>query len=118
MVGRLCHSGYDNIVKQSRDVRSLVFMILLCGLYSIVLRLHVPLTGIHQLDGIFGVLLGLYTSSQPVANVLDIILYGRYLTVRSPSRRSLAAWWALNILSGLAGLVAIVTSLLRYSRLN
>ena len=95
----------------------LVALILLCLVYTALLHFHIRLTGIHQIDGILGVLLGLYSASQPAANILDLVLYGQFESVRASFRQATRAYWALNLVVLLAGWAVISTSLLRYSAL-
>lgn len=100
-----------------RRIRSLIVLILACLVYTALLQFRLRLTGIHQVDGILGVLLGLYSASQPAANILDLILYGRYESVRASFRQAGRGYWAINFLVLLAGWAVISTSLLRYSAL-
>jgi hypothetical protein len=72
------------------------------------------LTGSTTLDGIIGVLLGLYIGSHPAANLLDLL----YLQQRE--RQELLSsepglWWlAVNILVLLAGIISIVVGANRF----
>ena len=76
--------------------------------YTLFLNRLYPLPRANRLDGIFGVLLGLYICSHPAANLLDLFLFRRSLPAQSASRGSDAAWLALNILILLAGWSVIV----------
>ena len=96
----------------------LILLTLLCLGYAALLHFHLRLTNIHQIDGILGVLLGLYSASQPAANILDLVLYGRYESVRASFRQASRAYWTLNLLVLFAGWAVISTSLLRYSALT
>ncbi len=98
-----------------RSSRYLVILILLCLALIALLNLRARLTGVHQIDGIAGVLLGLYTAAQPVANILDLVLYGRYDSVRASFRQAGRFYWSLNGLVVLVAWATISTSLLRYS---
>lgn len=104
-----------NKTRRGQKIGFLAGLILVGIAFSLLLHFHVRLTGTHQIDGILGVLLGLYTCAQPAANVLDIVLYGRYLPAHEQSERSRIYWWGLNILVLFVGWIVIVTSLLRYS---
>jgi hypothetical protein len=95
----------------------LVILVVLCLAYAVLLQLHIHLTGTAQVDGIIGVLLGLYAASQPASNILDLILYGRYESVRATYRQASRTFWFLNLLVLFAGWVVISSSLLRYSHL-
>jgi hypothetical protein len=102
--------------RRRQNVKWLIVLIMLGIIYSSLLHFDVHLTGIHQIDGILGILLGLYSCAQPAANALDAILYGRYYDPRTKlSRRANFYWWGLNILILLVGWQAIVTGLLTYS---
>jgi Tfp pilus assembly ATPase PilU len=50
------------------------------------------------LDGIIGVVLGLYISSHPAASLVDILFYRRAIRYQIPSKRSLVLWLSLNVL--------------------
>ncbi len=105
-----------------RKTNYLVILILFCLMYTALLHFHLQLTGTHQIDGILGVLLGLFAASQPAANILDLVLYGRYESVRRSfayaTRAATRAYWTINLLVLLAGWIVISTSLLRYSALT
>ncbi len=96
----------------------LVVLVGLCLGYTALLQMHLPLTGAYQIDGILGVLLGLFAAAQPAANLLDIILFGRYASVQTSLRQAGPAYWGMNVLVLLAAWVVISTSLLRYSKLT
>jgi len=90
--------------------------LILAGLvYGGLLYYRQTITGKPQIDGILGVLLGLYTCSIPAANALDKLLYGRYAPAEDTSRTAVIFWWGLNGLALLAGLLVMVVSLIRYT---
>ncbi len=101
-----------------RSFGYLIVLILLCLGYAAVLHFHFLLTGIHQMDGIIGVLLGLYSAAQPAANILDLVLFGQYDSVRASFRKVGAPYWGLNLFVLFAGWVVISISMLRYSALT
>ncbi len=103
---------------RKRGVSFLIVLVVLCLGYSALLHLHLPLTGAHQVDGILGVLLGLFAAAQPAANLLDIILFGRYASVQASLRQAGPAYWGMNVIVLLAAWAVISTSLLRYSQLT
>ncbi len=96
-------------------IRVLDGLILVGLIYTGWLHFHFPITGIHELDGIFGVLLGLYTSAHPAANLLEIALYHHGLPPQDSSKSAYLRWWALNIAVLLIGWVSIASGLLRFS---
>jgi hypothetical protein len=56
------------------------------------------LTGLVHLDGIIGVVLGLYICSHPAAHLIDTLFYRRGTRYRFSSTRSVVLWLALNVL--------------------
>jgi hypothetical protein len=56
------------------------------------------LTGQNHLDGIIGVVLGLYICSHPAANLIDMLFYRRAVRYQLSSRRSAFWWLTLNVL--------------------
>ena len=56
------------------------------------------LTGRNHLDGIIGVVLGLYICSHPAAHLIDMLFYRRGIRYRFSSTRSVVLWLALNVL--------------------
>lgn len=101
--------------KYQRNMQTLFILILIGLAYIAWLRLHLPLTGAHQWDGIIGVLYGLYACSHPAGNVLDLILYGRYFHLPADARRVYNVWWFVNLLVLLVGYFVIVSGLLRFT---
>jgi uncharacterized membrane protein HdeD (DUF308 family) len=67
------------------------------------------LTGMNHLDGIIGVVLGLYICSHPAANLVDMFFYSR--SIRNPfsSKRSALLRLALNVVVLLIGGIVIFT---------
>jgi hypothetical protein len=63
--------------------------------------------GATRLDGVAGVLLGLYTCSHPAASAIDALFYAR--SGHGRISWSDAAWLALNLLALLVGWLAIAT---------
>ncbi|NJD56619.1 MAG: hypothetical protein FIA94_09485 [Nitrospirae bacterium] len=59
---------------------------------------HHALTGMHKVDGIICVLLGLFLCAHPAAYVLDIFFFSRSTGRQFPSNVSAALWVALNSL--------------------
>ena len=104
--------------ERKRKIYTLWLLILLGLVYSSLIYFHLPLTQIPQFDGLFGVLLGLFASAHPAANVLDIILFGRYVSSGKFSSQSKIYFWVLNCAVLLVGWVDIVMGLLRFSFLK
>jgi hypothetical protein len=66
--------------------------------YSSYLYSRGTLTGRIHLDGIIGVVLGLYICSHPAAHLIDMLFYRRGIRYRFSSRRSVVLWLVLNVL--------------------
>ncbi|HVP77278.1 MAG TPA: hypothetical protein VMV04_05245 [Thermodesulfobacteriota bacterium] len=66
--------------------------------YSGFLSFEPTLTGKHELDGMIGVVLGLYISSHPAAHLVEMFFYRRASRHQFSSKRSLAVWLCLNVL--------------------
>ena len=98
---------------EHQTTRMWVSVLLGVAYCSVLLYLY-TLTGSTTLDGIIGVLLGLYIGSHPAAHLLDLL----YLQQRE--RQELLSsepglWWlAVNILVLLAGIITIVVGANRF----
>ncbi len=66
--------------------------------YSSFLYFEPTLTGRHELDGVIGVVLGLYVSSHPAAHLVDMLFYRRAIRYQFSSKRSFILWLSLNVL--------------------
>ncbi len=70
----------------------------LAGLvYSGWLQFVGTLTGASQVDGIIGVILGLYICSHPAAFIVDLLFFRRDSWRKFSSGKFMLAWLALNI---------------------
>ncbi len=89
--------------RRARNTKILWGMILLGIAYGSLVYYRHPLTGTYRLDGIIGVLLGLYICSHPAANMLDMLFFDpdslRYVS----SWRDVLLWLMLNLLVLLVG---------------
>ncbi len=105
-------------MKQPRRGRKSILLGGLCFLglaYILVLIFRPTLTGYYSWDGILSVLLGLYICSHPVANVLDVILFGRLFGWRSATLWREGAWWGLNFVVLAVGWLVIYAGMMRFS---
>ena len=82
--------------------------------YSSLLYIQPTLTGKNDLDGIIGVVLGLYICSHPAANLVDMLFYRRSIRYRFLSRRYAILWVALNVLILLVGGIVIFIGTTRF----
>ena len=85
-------------------------MLVLAMAYGGLLYFLRTLSGDDTLDGVFGVLLGLYICSHPAANAIDVLFFGRR---RAVSAWSEMGWLGLNLLVLLAGWIVIVLGAIR-----
>jgi hypothetical protein len=113
--GKSWEKGREELRQHKSKVRFLAWLIELGLVYTGLLHFHIRLTSIHELDGILGILLGIYTCAHPAANLLDIAIYHHSLPPQIASKSAYVRWWALNIAVLLVGWVTIVTGLLRFS---
>jgi hypothetical protein len=104
-----------NWQRHKRNTPWLVGMIPLAVIYGVLLFALHAFTNNLRLDGIIGIVLGLYICSHPAANVVDLIIFGRFTVRRGLSRRGYALWWGLNLLVMLAGLAVIITGTTRFT---
>ena len=104
-----------NWQRHKRNTPWLVGMILLAVVYAVLLFTLRTFTNNLRLDGIIGIVLGLYICSHPAANIVDSIIFGRYILRQGLSRRGYVLWWGLNLLVMLAGLAVIVTGTTRFT---
>jgi hypothetical protein len=81
-----------------RNIITLSVFIVLGIAYSSFLYFEPTLTGTHLLDGIIGVVLGLYISSHPAAHLVDMLFYRRAIRYQFSSKRSFVLWLSLNVL--------------------
>jgi hypothetical protein len=88
---------------RGRNIKTLWTMVLLGVAYSSLLYYQRTLTGTDNMDGIIGVLLGLYICSHPAANVVDMLFFRRGARRQFSSKRSAVLWLAINMLVLLIG---------------
>jgi hypothetical protein len=98
-----------------RNLLVLGVLALLASLYTGCLAYFGALTGGARLDGSIGMLFGLYVCSHPAANMLDMLLFMTADTREGIiTTRSGQFWLALNVLTLLAGWVAIFSGAMRF----
>ena len=89
-----------------RRYLTLSAVVLLGVLYGGWLHTQRTITGIPRLDGIIGVLLGLFICSFPAANMLNLLFAARH-TQSSSSEWSALGWLGLNLLVLVVGWLVI-----------
>jgi hypothetical protein len=100
--------------QRGRNIKKLWAIVLLGIAYSSLLYYQRPLTGANNVDGIIGVLFGLYICSHPAANMVDMLFFGRGDRRQFSSKRSAALWLALNMLVLLIGWMVIFAGTTRF----
>jgi hypothetical protein len=92
--------------QRGRSYRTLGVVVLLALLYGGWTYSQRTITGIPRLDGVIGVLLGLFICSRPAANMLDL-LFAERRSQSSSSEWSSLGWLGLNLLVLLVGWMVI-----------
>ena len=87
-----------NQQRLGRKIITLLVLIALGIAYSGFLYFQPTLMGMHVLDGIIGVVLGLYISSHPAAHLVEMLFYKRAMRYSFSSKRSVILWISLNVL--------------------
>ena len=105
----------------SRDrtdgVTMLIIAAFLSAAYIGAVFLLSAATILHGLEGIAGVVLGLYVSSLPARHFLELLIYGR-VPRRFQPRGALSMWLALNAFVLLCGWLVIVIGVIRFTRFS
>jgi len=96
-----------------RRVRILWAVILCTLIYGALLLWLGSFTGNPFLDGVIGVVLGLYVCSHPAANAVDLLFFQRDSLRQLASGWSGLGWLALNLLALLLGWLTIATGATR-----
>jgi hypothetical protein len=85
------------------NYKTLGVVVVLALVYIAWMYIQHTITDIPRLDGIVGVLLGLFICSRPAANYLDLL----FTRNRTSSERSLLGWLMLNGLVMFVGWLVI-----------
>src|SRR5512139_4018400 len=98
--------------QRGRSYRTLGVVVLLAFLYCGWIYTQRTITGISRLDGVIGVLLGLFICSRPAANLLDLLFAQRGQA--AASEWPAVAWLALNGLVMIVGWIVITIGATRF----
>ena len=98
--------------QHKRNTKALWGLILLAIAYGTLLRLLHTLTGSSLLDGIIGLVLGLYICAHPAANAVDMLFFERDM-LRNAADWSVVRWLGLNLLALLAGWMVVFLGITR-----
>ena len=97
---------------RGHDIRRLWVIAGLGIAYGGLIYFHGPLTGSDEVDGIIGVVFGLYICSHPAAHLVDLLFFRREVRRELSSGRAFL-WLALNLLVMLIGWSAIFVGVTR-----
>ncbi len=100
--------------KHGPNTRTLLAAVGLALVYFAALFLLHTLTGHSRWDGIIGIVLGLYISSHPAANLVNVLIFHHGAAYLGLSRRAYSWFWALNTLVMLTGLSVIFVGTLQF----
>ena len=100
--------------RRGRNIKTLWAVVLFGITYSSLLYYQGTLTGANNVDGIIGVLFGLYICLHPAANLVDMLFFGRSARRQFPSKRSAVLWLAFNMLVLLIGWIVIFVGTTRF----
>ncbi len=92
-----------------RNYKLLWGLLILAFGFSILLHFRPGLTSSSEINGILGVSLGLFISSWPAANFLDMLLLEHRSLFQLSLTRFECAWLGMNALVLLTGLVTVMT---------
>jgi hypothetical protein len=100
--------------QRNRHIITLSILVVLGIVYSGLFYSQCSVTGMNHLDGIIGVVFGLYICSHPAANLVDMLFYRRGIRHQFSSKRSIVLWLALNMLVLLVGGIVIFVGTTRF----
>jgi hypothetical protein len=98
-----------------KDALKLGAVALVSAVFLLCSALFQTITGRREIDGILGVVLGLYVCSIPARHFLNLLLYWRMERIRFSSKRFRGLWVALNILAMIGGWLVIVVGATRFT---
>lgn len=105
-----------NQQRRGRKIITLSILVVLGIAYSSLFYSQHTLTGMNNLDGIIGVVLGLYICSLPAANAVDMLFAERGAFRQLSPHWTGGRWLALNLLTLLVGWIVIVIGAIRLFR--
>ena len=101
---------------KGRDDKTMWGLILLAIVVGGLFHFFYTLTGSDEIDGLFGVLLGLYICSRPATHVVDLMIFGRDIRHWISAVQADVGWTLLNLLVIFSGLSLIVAGTTRFFR--
>ena len=103
--------------KSRHNYVTLGVMLLLAVSYHVTVYFWRPLSRAHKVEGILGILLGLFICSIPAANLLDMLYDLLGNRFQKQEGLQLVFWLALNILVLLVGWFIITLGATRFTRI-
>ncbi len=100
--------------RRKRNVWALWGLVLTALGFASLLYFRPVLTGVNEIDGLIGVCLGLFISSQPAANFLDMLLFEPEFRRWRSWRQSEISWLVLNLFVLLVGMTVIILGSKRF----
>ena len=100
--------------KHAPNTPMLIIALALGALYIAAVAWEHTITGSLRLDGIIGIVAGLFMCSHPAANLLNLLLFHQGAAYLGFSRRAYAFFWALNTLVLLTGWWVIFSGSLHF----
>lgn len=101
--------------RRRRNTPYLFAAILLALVYGGLLYFLHTLTGLIRLDGVIGIVLGVYICSHPAANIVDLIILGRTSLRQNLSGQAYFWWWVLNLAVLMTGIGVIFSGTIRFT---
>jgi hypothetical protein len=97
-----------NQIHHRRKIAWLIAAVLLAIVFNVILAYRPALTGNDELNGLSGVCLGLFISSLPAANFLDMLLFEHTTRFWRNLTRPDVAWVVLNVCVLGLGMVVVM----------
>jgi len=94
--------------RRRRNQKILWGLILLAFTFYVAVTIHPSLTGSDELNGLLGVWLGLFISSWPAANFLNMILFEQALQRCRSTLQADGTWILLNLSVLMVGLSVVI----------
>jgi hypothetical protein len=103
-------------IKNNRDDKMMWGLILLAIVTGGLFHFLRTFTGSDEIDGFFGVMLGLYICSKPATHIVDLMILGRDIRHWISLVQSDIGWVLLNLLVMFSGLSVIMAGTTRFFR--
>ena len=98
------------------SIAILLGLILLALGYGGILTYHQTLTGSGRLDGMIGVMLGLFICARPAANLMDLLYQSASNRRHGLAVYDLWIWLLLNVFTLIVGLIVVIIGAIQFTR--